>query len=251
MIGATIERGVATLTLRRAAKRNAMTPELLACLVTSIGQVSSGARAIVLAGEGTVFCAGFDLSLCREHPDGSVMRALLSGLSDVIVALRDQPRPVVMAAHGAAIAGGCALLGAADFVITNDDAKIGYPVARLGVSPAVSAPYLRLLVGDGAARERLLDSRLISGREAAGIGLATQSLASAADVGPAAQATARALANTPVEAISATRAWLHEVEGLGDAPWRALRASLALTGEEEERRMLPKAWTTRPTDSPN
>jgi enoyl-CoA hydratase len=170
------------------------------------------------------------------------MRALLTGLSAAIEALRGQPLPVVMAAHGAAIAGGCALLGAADLVYTNDDAKIGYPVVRLGVSPAVSGPFVRLRVGDGVSRERLLDTRLIGGREAAACGLVTRSLATADEVLPAAMAAARELAGKPVAAMAATRGWLAEIEELGDSPWRALSASLALTGGDEERRMLPVAW---------
>lgn len=235
---------VAILYLARPDKRNALTPEMLASLVSATAQIhATDARVILLTGEGPAFCAGFDLSLCEAAPDGAVMRALLTGLTHVIQALRDQPRPVVIAAHGAAIAGGCALLGAADFSFTNDDAKLGYPVVRLGISPAVSAPFLRLLVGDGHARERLLYPRLLSGRDAAAIGLVTHALAQPQDVLPAARALADELAQKPPHALAATRAWLSEIERLGDSPWKALKASLALTGGSEERRMLPLAWS--------
>jgi len=239
---------VAEVWLARPEKRNALTPEMLASLCTAVAQVGAGnASAILLAGEGAAFCAGFDLSLCKDHPDGSVMRALLSGLADAIAALREQHRPVVIAAHGAAIAGGCALLGAGDFVVTNDEAKLGYPVVRLGVSPAVSAPGLRLRVGSGggaAARELLLNPRLISGLRATELGLANQSVPLAQDVIGVARDAARSLAEKPAGAIAATRALLAQLDMLGDSPWRALRASLALTGGDEERRMLPAAWRT-------
>lgn len=236
---------VGVITLARPDKRNALTPEMLASLVSAVQQVAATEASVILvAGEGPAFCAGFDLSLCKDHPDGSVLRALLTGLADAIQTLRTQPRPVVIAAHGAAVAGGCALLGAADFVLTNDGAKLGYPVVRLGVSPAVSAPFLRLRTGDGPARELLLNSRLVSGAEAAKLGLATRSLPGAEEVLPAALTLAKELAEKPPEAMAATRAWLAEVEG-PPASWAALKASLGLTGGEEERRLLPQAWAGR------
>jgi methylglutaconyl-CoA hydratase len=245
MIRVEREGPLATITLARPEKRNALTPEMLASLASAVAQVdATDARVLVLAGEGAAFCAGFDLTLCKDHPDGSVMRALLTGLSGAIEALRSQPRPVVIAAQGAAVAGGCALLGAGDLVLTNDEAKLGYPVVRLGVSPAVSGPFLRLRVGDGHARERMLDMRLVSGAAAAAIGLATRSLPTPGEVLAAALAEAHALAEKPPAALAATRRLLAEIENLGDTPWRALSASLALTGGPEERRLLPQVWTT-------
>lgn len=246
MITVRLEHDVALVMLGRPEKRNAMTPEMLASLVSAVGQVSvTKARAIVLGGEGAAFCAGFDLSLCKDHPEGAVMRSLLTGLSGAIDALRDQPLPVVIAAHGAAIAGGCALLGAGDVVFTNDGAKLGYPVVRLGVSPAVSAPFLRLRVGDGCARERLLDTWLIGGREAERCGLVTTSFATVEEVLPAAMEAARLLASKPAPSMAATRRWLTEIEGVGGSAWRGLSVSLSLTGGEEERALLPAAWAPK------
>lgn len=240
---------VRVITLARPAQRNALTPGMLADLLAAI-ELNDPARALVLAGQGRAFCAGFDLTLCQEHPDGSVMRELLAGLSRVILALRASPRPVVIAAHGAAIAGACALLGGADLVVADEHGQYGYPVLRLGVSPAVSAPFLRLGVGDGPARERLLNTRLITGTQARQIGLAHELCAMPEDVGPRALRLARALAAKPPHALLATRRWLDQLTTAAQGPTAnepgaaeaALRTSLALTGGEEERRMLPAAW---------
>lgn len=245
MIRVELDGAVASVILDRPEKRNALTPDMLASLITGVSQVrATAARVIVLRGEGSVFCAGFDLTLCQGHPDGSVMRSLLSGLSGAIDALRTQPRPVVIAAHGAAVAGGCALLGAGDVVVTNDEAKLGYPVVRLGVSPAVSAPFLRLRTGDGGARERLLDPSLISGKEAARIGLVSRSVATADEVAALAMEEARAMAERPPTAIAATRGLIEEIEDAREQAWRALGVSLSLTGRDEERRLLPAVWET-------
>lgn len=245
MIRVELDGAVASVILDRPEKRNALTPEMLASLISGVSQVrATAARVIVLRGEGSVFCAGFDLTLCQGHPDGSVMRSLLSGLSEAIEALRSQPRPVVIAAHGAAVAGGCALLGAGDVVVTNDEAKLGYPVVRLGVSPAVSAPFLRLRTGDGSARERLLDPSVISGKEAARIGLVSKSVATAGEVVTWAMEEARAMAAKPPTAMAATRGLIEEIEGASEQAWLALGVSLSLTGKDEERRLLPAVWET-------
>src|SRR5262252_9290302 len=119
---------ISIIRLNRPDKRNAMTPKMLARLCEAI-DTASAAKAIVLSGVGDVFCAGFDLTLCRD--DDAVLGDLLTGLSRAVRAIRSTPCPVVTSAHGAAIAGGCALVAAADVVVTNVEAKLGYPVVRL------------------------------------------------------------------------------------------------------------------------
>ena len=136
MVRTSTENGVATITLARAEKRNACTPAMLTELEQAIRGVRG--RVLVLTGDGDVFCSGFDLTLCKD--DDRVLGQLLGGLSACVRALRAMDMPVVVSAHGAAIAGGCALLGGCDVVVTNSDAKLGYPVLPLGISPAVSAP---------------------------------------------------------------------------------------------------------------
>lgn len=173
-----------------------------------------------------------------------MLESLLAGLSRAVRALRRAEAPVIVAAHGAAIAGGCALLGAGDIVITNAAARLGYPVVSLGISPAVSAPVLRLLTGDGPCRERMLDPALIDGREAARIGLAHECVDEAAQVMERAVTIARAIAGKPRSGTAATKRWLNEVDGSdSDAAFdAALGASLSVVGSEEERTCLDVLW---------
>lgn len=244
MLRLDIAGAVASITLDRPDRRNALSPEMLDAIPAMVDRGARDARVIVLRGEGRAFCAGFDLSLCRDDPAGETMRSLLRGLSMAVRSLRRCRVPVVAAAHGAAIAGGCALLGGADFVITDDEARLGYPVLLLGVSPAVSAPFLRAAVGDAACRERLLDTRLIAGREAARIGLAWRSVPGPEAVLPTAMELAERLLSKSAAALVATKALLNEIDETGAAHWpdRALEASLRLAGGGEERSMLPAAW---------
>lgn len=250
MILTSIANHVATITLNRPERRNAMTPRMLTDLRAAVEEVAPVAparadvRALVLAGAGKLFCAGFDLDLCRDHADGSVMRELLTGLSMAVASLRACGVPVVIAAHGAAIAGGCALLGGADFVVADAAAKFGYPVVRLGVSPAVNIPFVRVAMGEGPTRARTLDTRLIDGSEAHRVGLVSDLVATPDQVLPAARALAVSLAAKPPHGLLATRRWMDELSP-ADAS-RGLAASLALTGGAEERRLLPQVWSARP-----
>lgn len=247
MIRTDAKGGVAIVRLCRPEKRNAFTPDGLAKFREVVGALSlpTGThRAILIEGEGPVFCSGFDLDACRDAPDGSVMRRFLSALSESIALLRSAGVPVVIAAQGGAIAGGCALLGGADIVVTNRDAKLGYPVVRLGVSPAVSAPFLRASVPDGAARARMLEPALIDGAEAVRIGLAHECIENADAVRPRALELAAALGEKPGFAIAATKSWLRELDAITpEIIADALGASLSLTGGDEERERLAALWS--------
>jgi len=242
---------IAEIALDRREKRNALTPDMLENIRLAADRAHEerpAPRAVIVVGEGDVFCAGFDLSLCRD--DELAMGDLLSRLSAAALALRRLPVPVIVAAQGAAIAGGCALLGGADFVITNTEARLGYPVVRLGISPAVTSPFLRLSVGEAACRERLLDPGLISGAEAHRLGLATECLESPDDVRPRARELAESLAALPHHAVYETKHWLNENDGSLDESLRrqALQTSLSLAGGEEERRLLAQLWNNRPSN---
>lgn len=241
-LSATIEHDVGVLAFDRPDKRNALTPEMLTSFTEGVGRLESGgARALLVIGCGKMFCSGFDLKQCLADPEGGVMRSLLTGLDAAIRALRESSLPVVLAAHGAALAGGCALLGGADIVVTHTDAKLGYPVVKIGVSPAVSAPFLGAQTGVGYARSRLLDPGLTTGAEAFERGLAQELVESAEQVTPRAEEIARSLAAKPAWAIAATKRWLNECTAPPpDAD--GLAASLALTGGDEERELLARAF---------
>jgi len=239
--------GVARITLDRADKKNALTPAMLEELATiaSDEHALKAARAILLMGEGDAFCAGFDLSLCRD--DDGAMGELLTGLSRSMRALRRAAQPVVVCAHGAAIAGGCALLGGADIVVTETNAKLGYPVVRLGVSPAVTSPLLKNSIGAGGTRRRLLDPRLFSGADALREGLAHFCEPDATSARAAAERVAFDLAAKPPHAVRVTKRWLSELDGSFDDSTldAALETSLALAGGLEERERLAALWTKK------
>ncbi len=236
---------VRVIALDRPERRNAMTVAMLDGLNEAIGGCA-GARAVVLVGEGAVFCAGFDLKLCADDPSGRTLAALLTGLSGAVRGLRALGASVVVGAHGAAIAGGAALLGGGDVVVSDRSAKIGYPVVKIGVSPAVSAPFLGASVGGGGVRERMLDPELIDGARAHEIGLVHELVEG--DVRGRAVEIAHALAGKPRGGMVATKRWVDEIQDsmgpLGaSAGERALAASLSIVGNDEERERLGAMWS--------
>lgn len=253
LIRAALRDNVWHITLARPQQRNAMTPEMLTDLLRAIRETPDSARVLLLDGEGKVFCAGFDLERSQGQEGIAVVRSLLTHLSAIVSALAQLTIPVVIAVQGAAIAGGCALLGGADAVITHAEAQFGYPAARLGLSPAVSAPTVAQHTGYGHARAIQLDGGLISGKRAISIGMATH-LAAREAVAATALSVARGFVHKPGGAIETTRTLLQSLAPHLDSRTgllkSALDASLSGTGTDEQLRLLAGAWAqTRPKPS--
>lgn len=248
MISAHEASAVRTITLARADKKNALTVEMLDQLASAffVSSQPDGARprVILLQGFGDIFCSGFDMSLCRDDP--TVLAEMLAGLSRVVRLIRSHPATVVVSVVGAAVAGGCALVAAADYVVTHDTAKLGYPVVRLGISPAVNVPTLRLSIGDGMCRTRALDPALISGTEAYRVGLAHECCATAAECIERATAVANELA-AKGDALATTKMWLNEVDDSLDTTSlnAALHASMELVGSQEQVNRVAALWAKR------
>ena len=227
---------VAEVILNRPDKRNALTPEMLERFHAALLDVerSGDAGAIVVRGEGGVFCAGFDLAMVVD--DADALDRMLIGLAGVMRTIRRSCLPVIAAVEKAAIAGGCALATASDLVVADAHAKLGYPVVTLGISPAVSAPTLARRIGAARTRELMYAASLVDGRRAREIGVVDRCVDLAEDVVPRAQLEAAALAAKPRDAVGATKRWLLEIEGLDDDDeWdRALEVSRSIVGAEEQ-----------------
>ncbi len=231
---------VATVAMNDPDRRNALGLAMFDALDAAIHEVSSNdeVNVVLLCGRGKSFCAGFDLTAAKEDP--AIMAVFIRRLSAVLRSLRRIPQPVVAVVHGAAIAGGCALVSACDLVVVSATAKLGYPVHALGVSPAVTIPTLMPAIGAGAARSLLMGGALIDGAGAKRIGLADR--VSPDDAG--AQRDAREICNTiaahGTTAVRATKAWLNELEGaLDDTRFDGpMRATAELAAGKESQAML-------------
>ena len=236
---------VARATLGTPARRNALDEASLGALADALARVRDGdADVLVLAGEGSAFCAGFDLARCAEDP--RAVEPLLLGLSACVRALRELDIPVVARVQGAALAGGCALLTGCDFVVVAEDAQLGYPTHRIGISPAVSIPTLVSRMGP-AARALLVANDLVDGRSALRLGLATHCSASPDSLEAETDRLVASLLSKGPQALRATKAWLNELDGSIDEArhLHAEMASAAAADGDEFASMLRAFWATR------
>jgi methylglutaconyl-CoA hydratase len=169
--------GVATLTLNRPDKRNAISYELIADLLRALDEVkSSAARVLIVTGAGKAFCSGMDLdnlkSLIGRTPEQNLedSRTMVS----LFRSLYEFPLPTIAAVNGAAIAGGTGLALLCDFTLAVPEAKFGYTEVRIGFVPAIVSTFLLRQVGEKVARDLLLTGRIFDADEALRIGLLTE-----------------------------------------------------------------------------
>jgi methylglutaconyl-CoA hydratase len=168
-------RGVATLTLSRPEKHNALdgatTRELHAALLALGGDPA--VRVVVLTGAGASFCAGADIAHMRSMMDATetqnVEDALL--LARCLRALDELDRPVIARVNGNVFGGGVGLVACADVAIGVATAKFALTEVRLGIVPAVISPYVVAAIGAREARRLFLTARPFEGAEAQRLGL--------------------------------------------------------------------------------
>lgn len=215
----TDEGRVRTLTLDRPDRRNALSHGLVADLRAALDAAAAddSVRVVVLAGAGKAFCAGADLDAMRalqtaSTPDNLADSEHLAGLFRQMLT---HPKPIVGRLHGAAIGGGCGLAAACDIAVAEEGLKIGFTEVRLGFVPAIVMVVALRRMGETAVRDLMLRGHLISGTEAARVGLVTHAVpAERLDeaVGEIAREIAR---ETSASAVALTKAMLARVPGMG------------------------------------
>jgi enoyl-CoA hydratase len=172
----------AWITLNRPAKRNALTPALLAQAhrALDLADASEDVRVVVLTGAPPAFCAGADLNFFRamlDEPDGCdrFLDGVILPLADLMARLRASPRPVIAAVNGACAAGGLELILACDLIVAAADATFTDAHSRLGIAPAVGAAAgLVRALGELRAKQVLLLSDPIDAATMAHYGLVAE-----------------------------------------------------------------------------
>ncbi len=170
---------VATVTLNRPEKRNALTFEMYDRLSEYCRSVDpkAGPRAIIIRGAGEkAFAAGTDISLFRNFNGGEDGLAYESKMDGVMADIEACPVPTIAAICGACTGGGAAIAGLCDIRVGTRDLRFGFPIARtLGNCLSIaSLQRMCALLGEGRTRELILTSRLIEAEEAFEIDLITE-----------------------------------------------------------------------------
>src|SRR5882724_9275582 len=238
--------GIASVTLNRPEKRNAMNRALLQALSARFDELDSSreVRVIVVRGAGPAFCSGMDLREMEEQrgaagdPEGGVIQTLQR--------VERSRHPTIAMIHGDAIAGGCELALHCDLRVAAEEARLGMPLARIGlVVPFPLGQKLVEIIGPSHTRHLLFTGQPIDARRAYEIGMVHQ-VVSADELSTAVQALARRIAdNAPLSlagikasilrATSAREQIVHD-----DLDAAATRARTSADAQEGRRAMLEK-----------
>ncbi|HEY6769394.1 MAG TPA: enoyl-CoA hydratase-related protein [Candidatus Sulfotelmatobacter sp.] len=169
--------GIATITLNRPDKRNAISFQLVDELMAALDEIErSPAQVVILTGAGKAFCAGMDLdelkSLLGKTHEENVKDS--TRMAEMFRRLYDFPKPTIAAVNGAAIAGGTGLATMCDFTLAVPEAKFGYTEVRIGFVPAIVSSILVWQVGHKIARALLMSGRIFDAAEAHRYGLVNE-----------------------------------------------------------------------------
>jgi methylglutaconyl-CoA hydratase len=169
--------GVATITLNRPDKRNAISFELIDDLLRALQEVeTSDAIVLIVTGAGKAFSSGMDLdnlkTLIGKSPEQNLKDS--ETMVRLFRALYEFSKVTIAAVNGAAIAGGTGLALLCDFTLAVPEAKFGYTEVRIGFVPAIVSTFLLRQVGEKQARDLLLTGRIIGAEEAARMGLVNE-----------------------------------------------------------------------------
>jgi len=172
---------LATLTLNRPEKRNAISYQLIDEILRVFEEIqgSATAQVLILTGAGRAFCSGMDLDNLRSITGRSEEESLGDSrtMARMFRTLYEFPKVTVAAVNGPAIAGGCGLATLCDFTLASSEAKFGYTEVRIGFVPAIVSAFLLRQVGEKQARDLLLTGRIISADEAFRLGLVNEVVA--------------------------------------------------------------------------
>jgi methylglutaconyl-CoA hydratase len=199
---------IATLTLNRPEKRNAISYELIEELHHALHEVQkSPAYILILTGAGAAFCSGMDLDNLREITRQTEEENLADSgrMAHMFRALYDFPKVTIAAVNGAAIAGGCGLATLCDFTLASSDAKFGYTEVRIGFVPAIVSTFLLRQVGEKQARDLLLTGRVIDAEEALVLGLVNEVVRPENLLARARQLAETLAANSPASLLATKR----------------------------------------------
>lgn len=248
---------VARVILDRPEVRNAFNAELIAALHEAFGALATedpeALRAVVLSGAGRGFSAGADvgwqraaMQLSMEDNEADASRLLM-----MLTAIDTCPAPVVVRAHGAVLGGGMGLCSVADIVVASADASFGFTETKLGILPAVIAPFVVPRIGEGHARALFLSGERFGAERAAAIGLVHEVVADEAALDARVAALVGELLSAGPTAVRAAKALIrsrrdHDEDGFrAHAIHVAARQRVSVEGQEGLGAFLDKrrpAW---------
>lgn len=175
MIKSEIINNTAIITLNRPEKRNAIHPFMVEQIKSKLKEYAGNyvVRSLIITGEGNTFCAGADLEYLQKVSNNSSIENYedSKSLAEMFLMIYEFPKPTIAAVNGNAIAGGCGLVSVCDFIVAHsENSKFGYSEVKIGFIPAIVSIFLIKKIGEGLAKQLLLEGNVISGKRAYEIG---------------------------------------------------------------------------------
>ncbi|MGE5145175.1 MAG: enoyl-CoA hydratase [Candidatus Eiseniibacteriota bacterium] len=212
--------GIATLTLNRPKKYNALSEAMLDALQNAFDDIGrdKAIRVVVLAANGPAFCAGHDLGEMRAHPDEMYYRALFDKCGRLMLTLARIPQPVIARVHGIATAAGCQLVAACDMAVAEDGARFATSGIKQGLFCSTPSVAVSRAVGRKAAFEMLFTGDFVDAETAKTNGLINRAVP-AAELDETVAALAHSIVEKPASAVALGKSMFYRQleKGLGDA----------------------------------
>jgi methylglutaconyl-CoA hydratase len=208
--------GVATVTLNRPEVRNAFNDEVIAEMTAVFSELGGReeVRCIVLAGNGTAFCAGADLNWMKRMAgytrDDNITDA--AALANMLRVLYQCPKPTIARVQGDVYAGGTGLVAACDMAVCVDSAQFCLSEVKLGLIPATVSPYVIRAMGTRAAHRYFLTAERFGAAEALRIGFVHQ-VVTPDQLDAAVAALAQTLVQAGPAAVKACKALVQDIAG--------------------------------------
>ena len=205
------------VTLNRPEVRNAFNEQLIAEMTTWADHAAAdnSLRCVVMSGAGPSFCSGADLGWMAKMAGYTQEENLRDAraAAAMFAAIDKLPVPVIAQIHGAALGGGAGLAAVADVAVAADDTTFGFTEVKLGLIPAVIAPYVLAKIGQSAARELFVTGRRFDAAYAREIGL-VHAVVPAGDLDDRVNKYLIELTTNGPEAMSAAKALLCKIVDL-------------------------------------
>ena len=170
MIDLHIQDRIATITLKRPEKRNALDDVMAQAIHKALDELAQddACKVLIVEGAGEAFCAGADLAYLQRLQNNTYEENLQdsTALMEMFKALYAFPKLTIAKVQGPAFAGGCGLVTVCDFCIASDQAQFAYTEVKIGFIPAIVSVFLSPKIGENAAKRLLLTGEVISAAQA-------------------------------------------------------------------------------------
>ena len=171
-----VSSGVATLTLNRPRRYNALSEEMLAALQNALDDIAADdtVRVVVIAANGKAFCAGHDLKEMRSSEDRAYHQALFDRCGTMMQAIQNLPQPVIAKVNGIATAAGCQLVAQCDLAVAADTSRFAVSGINVGLFCSTPAVPLSRNMHRKQAMQMLLTGDFIDAQTAKQFGLVNE-----------------------------------------------------------------------------